>query len=112
MRWRGFDWRAAFVRWQPYGSLVLVALLGLKFPHLALVVLAVIHWSTLDALRTRRPIQIDLGIASQAASIEDKYRFCGDGVIITNRQVYRIGSRHYLVEVTRTKHDLEGRELA
>ena len=112
MRLPDFDWLAAFTRWWPYATLVLVSLFALKFPTSAFVLLAIIHWATLDVLRTRRPIQIDLGLNTQAASVEAKHRLCGDEVSVTNNQVYRIGNRHYLVQVSRTERDLEGRELA
>lgn len=105
-------WREKFTRWQPYGVLVLLCVFHLLAPTSAFFILALIHWTALDAVRTRRPMQIDMGVATQAASIEAKQRFCGDEIKITNSQIYRVGERHYLVQVTRAEHDLEGRELA
>ncbi|WP_439538657.1 hypothetical protein [Sphingomonas sp.] len=106
------DWRATFSRWQPYGSLILLCLFYSVLPTSAFFILALIHWSALDTIRTRKPVHLDLQLASQVTSIENKHRFCGDEITVTNSQIYRIGGRHYLVQVSRAERDLEGRELA
>jgi hypothetical protein len=85
-----------------------------SYPTIAFVILAIWHWCALDEIRTRKPIQIDLGIATQAAAVECQHKFCGDrdDMTVTNSQVYRVGARHYLVQVSRARHDLAGNELA
>lgn len=86
-----------------YAVLVLLCIYGAFAPTAALFVLALLHWIALDAIRTLKAAPRDPGIAAQVASIEQKYRFCGDGVSITNSQIYRVGDRKYLVEVTRAQ---------
>lgn len=102
----------AYTRWQPYAMVVALSGVALTYPTTAFVILAVLHWTALDAIRTRQPLQIDLGIATQAASVERKHKLCGDVVTVTNSQIYRVGNRHYLVQVSRASHDLQGNELA
>lgn len=106
------DWRATFTRWQPYGALVLLCAFYLALPTSAFFLLALIHWTALDTIRTRRTGQLDLSIANQVTRIEEKHRFCGDELTVTSSQIYRVGERHYLVQVSRAERDLEGRELA
>lgn len=105
------DWRAIFARWQPYGTLVVLCAAASPLPYSSFFILALIHWSALDALRMRKPARPEDWIASQAASIEAKHRFCGDTVTVTKSCVYRVQDRHYLVRVSRTDRDAEGREL-
>lgn len=114
LRWPQVDWRAQFCRWQPYGTVILLAWFATKFPACAFLILAMMHWTALDALRAKPKeiVRTDDFIAAQVKSIEAKHRLVGDELIVTNRQIYRVGKRHYRVEVFRTTHDLEGHELA
>lgn len=105
------DWRALYTRWQPYAIVLVLAALHTRFPAIAYTLLAIIHWAALDVLRAGPPVQID-GITEQANTIEDKQRFVGNDVGITSNRIYKVGTRHYLVQVQRAEKDLEGRELA
>lgn len=96
-------WRVLLTSRQPYAVLVLLCFCGAFAPTAALFVLALLHWIALDAIRTLKAAPRDPGIAAQVASIEQKHRFCGDEVSVTNGQIYRVGDRTYLVEVTRAQ---------
>lgn len=101
------DWRAMITRRQPYGVLVLLCVYGAFAPRSALFVLALLHWLALDAIRTRKETPCASGLEAQVTSIEQKHRFCGVEIIVTNSQLYRVGTRHYLVQVSRAQQAAE-----
>lgn len=91
-----------FTRWQPYGTLVILAFAFLTHPAAAFTILCIIHWTALDELRKRLPaINLNAGIAAQVEQVERLHIFTGDDVICTNTQTYRVGDKLYKVEVGR-----------